>query len=60
MKNVLDWIKARGKEASTLDGVTIAVISGLVLLSSPFVKYVAVAGVAFGIWRMIKKDEKDS
>jgi hypothetical protein len=56
MEKAIQWFKDRWSEASTWDGVTILVVSGAVLLASPFVKYFAIAGAAFGAWRIFQKE----
>ena len=50
------WFKARAAEATTWDGITILIISGAALLASPFMKYIAVAGAVYGVYRILKKE----
>lgn len=51
------WIQARFAERSTWDGTVILAISILMFVTGPLIKYVAVAGVVYGLWRMIQKEQ---
>lgn len=53
---VKEWFKARAAEATTWDGITILIISGAVLLASPFVKWLALAGLVYGAYRVLQKE----
>lgn len=53
---VIDWVQARIKERTSWDGITIIVISIMVLVASPVVKYAAWAGLAYGVWTLWKKE----
>ena len=53
---ITDWVKARLAERSTWDGGVIAGVSLAVLLASAFLKYIAMAGVAYGAFRMLQKE----
>ena len=57
MEAAKQWFLDRFKEASTWDGVTILIVSGAVLVASPFVGYIAVAGAVYGLWRMFKAEQ---
>lgn len=50
----IDWIHARLKERTSWDGLTIIVISLLVLMASPIIRYAAWAGLFYGIWTLWK------
>ena len=54
--SITDWVKARFAERSTWDGTVIAGVSLAVLLASPFLKYIAMAGLAYGVYRMVQKE----
>lgn len=60
MEKVTTWFKNRFGEVTTWDGVTICAVSGLALVSSPFIEYVAIAGLAFGIFRVVKSERNKS
>ena len=53
-----NWILARLAERSTWDGSVIIGISVLALLVSPFVKWAAAAGIAYGVWTIWKKEQQ--
>jgi len=53
-----DWIVSRLSERSTWDGGVIIGISVLALLVSPFVKWAAAAGIAYGVWTIWKKEQQ--
>ena len=54
----VDWIQARINERTSWDGVTIIIISFLVLVASPLVKYAAWVGLGDGAWTLWKQDSK--
>ena len=54
----VDWIQARINERTSWDGVTIIIISFLVLVASPLVKYAAWVGLGYGAWTLWKQDSK--
>lgn len=47
---IWEWIKARAAERTTWDGIVLIVICLLVLAASPFIKWIAWAGVVYGLW----------
>ena len=47
-------------QRSTWDGSVIIGISVLALLASPFVKYVAMAGIVYGCWRVYEQEQNKS
>lgn len=55
MDKVKNWIKARSKERTTVDGA-ILIIAGLVfLVIEPLAKIVAVGAMAYGAFTIVKK-----
>ncbi len=54
----IDWIQDRMKERTSWDGLTIIVISILVIMASPIVKIAAWGGLAYGLWTLWKKEKK--
>jgi len=52
----IDWIQERMKERTSWDGLTIIVISVLVLSASPLIRYAAWAGLVYGVWTLWKKE----
>jgi len=56
-EHIMEWLKARLAEASTLDGTVILAISAAAFFSAPFVKLLAAAGAAYGAYRMISKSK---
>ena len=55
-ENLMDFIKGRLKELSTLDGAVIVGISLGVLLLGPMVKWMAWAGLVYGAYRVLKSE----
>ena len=53
---VKEWFQARATEVTTWDGISILILSGAVLLASPFVKYIAMAGIVYGGYRVLQKE----
>ena len=49
----MDWIKARFKERTSLDGVS------LVLIAAPIVKLLAWPALAYGIYTLVKSEDND-
>jgi hypothetical protein len=58
LHSAIDWIQLRMKERTSWDGLTIIVISVLVIIASPLVKIAAWGGLAYGIWTLWKKEKK--
>ena len=54
-----DWIKNRFKERTSLDGVSLILIAGLVLIAAPIVKLLAWPALAYGIYTLVKSEEND-
>jgi hypothetical protein len=54
--NIVNYIKGRLAERTSWDGGVVIAISVLALIASPIIKWVAWAGLAYGIWTIIKKD----
>ena len=52
----IDWLQARLRERTSWDGFTIIVISLLVLIASPLVRYAAWAGLIYGAWTIWRKE----
>ena len=54
-----DWIKARIKERTSLDGVSLILMAGLVIVAAPIVKLLAWPALAYGIYTLVKSEEND-
>lgn len=50
----MEWIKDRLVERTSLDGVALIAIGGVILLAGPFAKIAAWAAIAYGAWTLIK------
>ena len=50
------WITNRWSERSTWDGGVIIGFSVLALVASPLIKYAAWAGLVYGAWRVVQKE----
>jgi threonine/homoserine/homoserine lactone efflux protein len=51
------WIKQRFAERTTWDGSVIIGISVLALAAAPLIKWIAWAGIAYGIWTIWKSEQ---
>ncbi len=54
-----DWIKNRFKERTSLDGVSLIIMAGLVIVAAPIVKLLAWPALAYGIYTLVKSEEND-
>lgn len=52
---MINWIKDRFAERSSWGGGAIIVVSAATLIASPLIKYIAIAGVVYGIYAIITK-----
>ena len=55
---VVDWLQARWNERDSWDGVTLIILSVVILLISSLVVYVGWAGLAYGGWLVWKKGSR--
>ena len=55
---MLDYLKARIKERTSWDGGVIIAGSLAIILFGGIVKIAAWAGLAYGIWTLVKKEEE--
>lgn len=53
---MLDWIKDRIKERTSLDGVSLIVICGSVILFGGIAKLLAWIGLGWGIYTLVQKE----
>jgi len=53
---VVDWIKDRVKERTSIDGVTLIIVCGFILLFGGIAKLLAWAGLVWGIITLVKKE----
>ena len=51
----MNWLKGRLTERTSLDGVALIAVGGVILLAGPFAKIAAYAAIAYGAWTIIKK-----
>jgi hypothetical protein len=58
VKEGINWLKEKWSERSTWDGTMLLVMGVIVLAASPFMKYAAMAAIAYGAYR-IWEEEKD-
>ena len=52
----MDYIKSKMKESSTLDGAGILIACILIIVFAPLAKIIAYAGIAYSVWKIVKKD----
>jgi len=50
----MNWIKDRIVERTSLDGVVLIAVGGIILLAGPFAKIAAWAAIAYGAWTLVK------
>ena len=55
----MDWIKARIKERTSIDGISLILMAGLVIIAAPIVKLLAWPALAYGIYTIVKSEEND-
>lgn len=51
-----DWIKARLRERTTLDGVVLVAAGAAFIVLGPLAKIAAYGAVAYGVWTIFKKE----
>lgn len=56
-KSMVNWIKARLAERTSWDGLTIVIVSALVIVASPFVKLLAWPALVWGLYTLYKKEQ---
>ena len=49
------WCKARVSERTSWDGVSVIAISVAILVASPIAKWLAYAGILYGIYTFVKE-----
>tara|TARA_R100000315_G_C5140472_1_gene80331 strand:+ start:386 stop:568 length:183 start_codon:yes stop_codon:yes gene_type:complete len=54
-----DWIKARMKERTSLDGVSLILMAGLVIIAAPIVKLLAWPALMYGIYTLVESEDND-
>ena len=54
--NIVNWFKDRIKERTSWDGGSLLVVCVLAIIASPIIKWVAWAGLVYGVITIIKKD----
>jgi len=55
----MDWIKARIKERTSIDGMSLILMAGLVIIAAPIVKLLAWPALAYGIYTLVKSEDDD-
>jgi hypothetical protein len=55
---MIEWIKERLKERTTLDGAVVIGLALTVLFAAPVVKLVAWPALAWGVWTIWKNESK--
>ena len=53
----MSWIKKRMLERPALDGVSLILIAGLVLIAAPIVNLLAWPALAYGIYTLVKSED---
>ena len=56
-ESMLDWIKGRLKERTSLDGLTLILICGSILLFGGLAKVAAWAGLIYGVWTLVQPEK---
>ena len=55
----MDWIKARIKERTSIDGMSLILMAGLVIIAAPIVKLLAWPALAYGVYTLVKSEDND-
>lgn len=55
IKSGINWVKDRLAERTSWDGGVVIAVSILALIASPIIKWVAYAGIVYGIFTIIKR-----
>jgi len=53
--DIISWVKARLAERTSWDGGVIIGVSICALIASPFIKWIALAGIGYGVFTFIKQ-----
>jgi len=53
--DIINWVKARLAERTSWDGGVIIGVSICALIASPFIKWIALAGIGYGVFTFIKQ-----
>ena len=56
LNTAVSWVKARVAERTTWDGTTIVVVCGSVILLGGLAKWLAWAGLAYGVYTLVKAE----
>ena len=54
-----DWIKDRLKERTSMDGVSLIRMAGLVIVAAPIVKLLAWPALMYGIYTLVESEDND-
>lgn len=54
---MMDWIKGRLMERTTLDGASLVAVGLAVILLGPLAEYVAYAAIVYGGWTAWKSEK---
>ena len=54
---VKEWITARVAERTSWDGVSIIALSIAIVVASPLVKWMAWAGLVYGLYTLVKEQK---
>lgn len=52
----MQWIKERIKERTSLDGIALIAVGGVILLAGPFAKIAAYAAIGYGIYTLVTRE----
>lgn len=53
---IIDWIKDRLEERTSLDGATLIAIGAIILFAGPVADMAAYAAIAYGAWTFWKAE----
>ena len=56
-ESMLDWIKGRLKERTSLDGLGLIAICGSILLFGGLAKVAAWIGLIYGVWTLVQHEK---
>jgi len=53
---MIDWIKDRVLERTSLDGAMLIAVGVIILIAGPFAKFAAYGAIAYGAWTIWKSE----
>ena len=55
----MNWLMKRFTERTSLDGIVLIAVGGVVILMGPFAKLAAYAAIGYGVFTLVKGENND-